>query len=64
MDTAADIRRNPLSKPRFIVSVENEQAGTGRDGQTCLAKPNFQARTGTRKCFPVQLTMIRIGNSG
>ena len=47
---------------RFIVSIENEQADTGRDGQTCLAKPNFQARTGTRKFFPVQLTMNRIGN--
>ena len=33
-----------------------------RDGQTCLAKPSYQARTGTRKCFPVQLTMNRIGN--
>ena len=42
--------------------MENEQADTGRDGQTCLAKPNFQARTGARKLFPVQLTMNRIGN--
>ena len=33
-----------------------------RDTQTCLAKPNPQARTGTRKFFPVQLTMNRIGN--
>ena len=42
--------------------MENEQVDTGRDGQICLAKPNFQARAGTRKLFPVQLTMNRIGN--
>ena len=47
---------------RFSVSIENEQADMGRDGQTCLAKPIFQARTGTRKFFPVQLIMNRIGN--
>ena len=43
------------------MSVENEQADTRRDGQTCLAKPNSQARTGTRKFFSVQLTINRIG---
>ena len=41
--------------------MENEQADTRRDGQICLTKPNSQARTGTRKYFPVQLTMERIG---
>ena len=50
MDAAVDIGRNPVSK-----------ADTRRDGQICLAKPYSQARTGTRKCFPVQLTMDRIG---
>ena len=44
------------------VSIENEQADTRRDSQTCLAKPNSQARTETRKRFPVQLTTNRIGN--
>ena len=47
---------------RFSVSIENEQADKRRDSQTCLAKPNSQARTGARKIFPVQLTMNRIGN--
>ena len=28
---------------------ENERAEAGRDGRTRLAKPNSQARTGTRK---------------
>ena len=42
--------------------MENEQADTRRDSQTCLAKPSSQARTGARKIFPVQLTMDRIGN--
>ena len=28
----------------------------------CLAKPNFQARTGARKILPVQRTVNRIGN--
>ena len=31
----------------FSLSVENEQVNAGRDGQTCLARPNRQARTGT-----------------
>ena len=41
-------RRNPVSA-RFSLSVENERADAGRDGQTCLARPNSQARTGTAK---------------
>ena len=36
MDAAVDIGSNS-------VSVENEQADMRRDGQICLAKPNFQA---------------------
>ena len=61
MDAAVDIGRNPVSTI-FSVSIENEQAGTRQDSQTCLAKPNSQARTGSRKFFPVQLTMNRIGS--
>ena len=52
----------PRVSTRFSVSIEDEQADKRRDIQTCLAKPNSQARTGARKCFPVQLTMNRIGN--
>ena len=54
--------RTPRVSTRFSVGIENEQADTRRDSQTCLAKTNSQARTGTRKCFPVQLTMNRVGN--
>ena len=31
---------------RFSLSVENEQADAGRDGQTHIARPNSQARPG------------------
>ena len=63
MDAAADTGRNIVRlSTRCSVSIENEQADTGWDGQTCLAKPNFQARTGTRIFFPVELTMNRTGN--
>ena len=34
------------------MSVENEQADAGRDGRTCLARPNSRARTGTGIIFP------------
>ena len=46
----------------FSVSIENEQADKRRYSQTCLAKPNSQARMGARKFSPVQLTINRIGN--
>ena len=49
MDAAAEIRRNPKVSTRFSLSMENEQADAGRDGQTRLARPNSQARTGTGK---------------
>ena len=52
----------PSVSTRFGVSIENEQADTRRDSHTYIAKPICQARTGTRKFFPVQLTMNRIGN--
>ena len=32
---------------RFSLSLENEQADTGPDDRTHLARPNSQARTGT-----------------
>ena len=41
--------KNLLSSTRFSVSKENEQAHAGRDGQTCLARPNSKAQTGTGK---------------
>ena len=49
---------------RFSISVENRRAAVGRDGRTCRARPNSQARTGTgrKRCFPVQLTTSRISN--
>ena len=35
------------------LSLENGRADAGRDGRTCLARPNSQARTGTgKKRFP------------
>ena len=61
MDAAAELGRNTVST-RFSVSIENEQADTIRDSQTCLAKPSSQARTGAWKIFPVQLSIDRIGN--
>ena len=61
--TAADYRREESRglAPNSVLNVENEQAGTGRNGRTSLAKPNYQARTGTVH-FPIQLTTSRIGN--
>ena len=56
-----DIGRNAVSKHEIQPEVDNEQDDTRWDGQACPAKPNSQAQTGTRKCFPVQLTMNRIG---
>ena len=51
-----------IPSTRFSVSIENEQVDKRRYSQTCLAKPNSQARTGARKFSPVQLTINRIGN--
>ena len=34
---------------RFSLSMENEQAGAGRDDRTRFARPNSQARTETGK---------------
>ena len=61
MDAAPEFGKNTKHQ-RFSVSIENEQADKRRYSQTCLAKPNSQARTGARKFSPVQLTINRIGN--
>ena len=47
MDAVAESGRNPVNKQQ--VRDEFEQAGAGRDGGNCLARPNSQARTGTEK---------------
>ena len=39
--------RSPRVKDIFRLSVEKERPDAERDGQTSLAKPNSQARTGT-----------------
>ena len=46
-----------LPVTRFSLSVENEQADAGRDGQTRLARPNGRARTGTY-CIVVCVLLI------
>ena len=52
-----------IPSTRFsVIYRENEQADKRRYSQTCLAKPNSQARTGAKKFSPVQLTINRIGN--
>ena len=39
--------RKPVIKyTRYCLSVDNEQAYVRRDGRTCIARPNSQARTG------------------
>ena len=65
MDAAAEIGRNPVSKHQIQPEyrMEDEQADVELDGRICLARPNFQARTGTGKySFSAQLTTSRIGN--
>ena len=47
MDAAVEFGRNPVSKHQIHPEYVDEQAGAGRDGQICLAKPNSEARTGT-----------------
>ena len=67
MDAAAEIERNPVSKPTTF-SLNMEMNRLTRDGTDCrrprLARPNSQARTGTGKSsFSLfQLTTSRIGN--
>ena len=47
MDAVAESRGIPRLSARFSLSVEIEQAHSGQDGRSCLARPNSQARTGT-----------------
>ena len=49
MNAAAEIGRILRVSTIISLSIENEQTDAGRDGQTCLARPNSQARTGTGK---------------
>ena len=55
MDAVAQIGKNPVSKHQIqLLSVENEQADAGRDGRTCLSRPNnSQARTGDREKYTI-----------
>ena len=41
--------KSPRICTRFSLGVENERANVGRDGRTCLARPNSQAWTGRVK---------------
>ena len=49
MDAAAELGRNPVSKHQIQPEYGDEQADAGRDCRTRLARPNYQARTGTAK---------------
>ena len=59
MDATVEIGRNPVDKPRFIVSVENE--GTGQLNPS--REINFLGANGHGGIliFPVQLTTSRTG---
>ena len=49
MDTAAELRRNPVSKRQIRPEYGDDQADAGRDCRSLLAKQNSEARTGTGK---------------
>ena len=49
MDAAAEIGRNPVTKHQIYPEHGDEQADTGWDCQTLLARLNFQVRTRTGK---------------
>ena len=40
----------PMISTRLSLSMGDERADAGRDGQTCLARRNSMAQTGTGKC--------------
>ena len=42
----------PRVSTRFSVSIENEQANTRRDSQTCLVKTKFSGANGGKENFP------------
>ena len=64
MNAAAELGKNPISKYQIQLEYRDEWADAGRNCRTRLARPNFQARTGTRKYqFSLfELTTSRIGN--
>ena len=64
MDAAAELGKNAVSKHQIQPEYGDEQTDAGRDCRTRLARPNSQARTGTRKYYfsSVELTTSRIGN--
>ena len=49
MDVAAELGRNPVGKHQIQPEYGDGQAAAGRDGQTRLARPNSQARSGTEE---------------
>ena len=49
MDAAAEIGRNPVSKHQVQPEYRDEQADSGQNCRTRLAKPNSQSRTQTGK---------------
>ena len=51
MDAAEEIGRNPVSKDPIQPEYGDEKVDAGRDCRTRLARPNFQARTGTGKYY-------------
>ena len=64
-DAAAEIGRNPVSKHQIQPENGDEQAETGRDGRTRLARPDSRRERGQGNniIFRVQLTTTnRIGN--
>ena len=49
MDAAAELGRNPVSKHHIQPKYGDEQADSGRDCRTRLARPNSQVQTGAEK---------------
>ena len=47
MDAAAELERNPVSKPQVQPKHGDKQADAGRDCRNHLANPNAKARAGT-----------------
>ena len=45
LDADVESGRNPVGKGKHQIQLECGD-DKGRDGRTCLARPNFQARTG------------------
>ena len=45
---------------RSILGVEEERADAGREGRTCLTRPNSQARTGFIKTPSIKIGFHKI----